>query len=422
MSGITILFLVLFVLIVIGVPIGVALGVATLAGFFTDHMSLIWFSQRLFNTFDSFPLLALPFFILAGDIMQHGTMADNLRNLCQRLAGHLRAALAQISTLTCLFYGTLCGSAPATTAAIGSFMIPAMEEEKYPKSLATAVNTVSGVLGVMIPPSVPLILYGASGMISITDLFIAGVLPGILVCIAFMVTTNIICRRHGYGKIHPRATWKEKCQAIWKSKYSIMVPIIVLGSIYTGICTPTEAGAIACGYAFFVETFITRCMSWKLLYKILSSSLATISMIFLMMIMANAMGTYLQMHHIDRVMIEYIHAFTSSPALFMLLMLVFLLVLGTFMDATASILILTPLLVPIAVSYGINPVQFGIFMIVSLSLGFLTPPVGISLFVGSSLSGLPLMTLSRAVLPYLFAMLIVIFIIMYVPAVSLLFL
>ena len=204
MSSVALLFLILAVLIIAGVPIGVALGLATLAGLIADGMPIIWFSQKLFNTFDSFPLMAIPFFLLAGDIMQHGTLSKNLLGLCQAFVGHLRGGLAQISTLTCLFYGTLCGSAPATTAAIGGFMIPAMEQEKYPKPFATAINSASGVLGVMIPPSVPLILYGASGMVSITDLFIAGVLPGILVCVAFMVTSNLICRRNGYGIIHEK--------------------------------------------------------------------------------------------------------------------------------------------------------------------------------------------------------------------------
>lgn len=419
MSSVAVLFLVLAALIVVGVPIGVAVGLATLAGLVTDGMPVMWFTQKLFNTFDSFPLMAVPFFLFAGDIMAHGTLSKSLLGLCHVFAGHLRGGLAQISTLTCLFYGTLCGSAPATTAAIGGFMIPAMEEEKYPRSFATAVNSVSGVLGVMIPPSVPLILYGASGMVSITDLFLAGVIPGLLVCAAFMVTSGIICRRNGYGVIREKSSWKMRARALWEAKYAVMVPVIVLGFIYAGICTPTEAGAIACGYALFVETFVTRCMSIRLLYKIMSSSLRTLSMIFLMIITAGAMGTFLQLHNMDRFIIELVHGVTSSPAVFMVMMLVLFLIIGTFMDCAATILILAPLLVPLAKSFGIHPVQFGIFMLVSLSLGFLTPPVGVNLFVGCSLSGLPLMSLSRAVLPYILAMLVALLCIMYIPAISL---
>ena len=223
MSSVVVLFLVLAALIVVGVPIGVAIGLATLAGLVTDGMPVMWFTQKLFNTFDSFPLMAVPFFLFAGDIMAHGTLSKSLLGLCRVFAGHLRGGLAQISTLTCLFYGTLCGSAPATTAAIGGFMIPAMEEEKYPRSFATAVNSVSGVLGVMIPPSVPLILYGASGMVSITDLFLAGVIPGLLVCAAFMVTSCIICRRNGYGVIHEKSSWKIRIKALWEAKYAVLL-------------------------------------------------------------------------------------------------------------------------------------------------------------------------------------------------------
>jgi len=419
MSSVVVLFLVLAALIVVGVPIGVAIGLATLAGLVTDGMPVMWFTQKLFNTFDSFPLMAVPFFLFAGDIMAHGTLSKSLLDLCRVFAGHLRGGLAQISTLTCLFYGTLCGSAPATTAAIGGFMIPAMEEEKYPRSFATAVNSVSGVLGVMIPPSVPLILYGASGMVSITDLFLAGVIPGLLVCAAFMVTSCIICRRNGYGGIHEKSSWKIRIKALWEAKYAVMVPIIVLGFIYAGICTPTEAGAIACGYALFVETFVTRSMNLRLLYRIMSSSLHTLSMIFLMIITAGAMGTFLQLHSMDRFIIDFVHSMTSSPAVFMAMMLVLFFIIGTFMDCAATILILAPLLVPLAKSFGIHPVQFGIFMLVSLSLGFLTPPVGVNLFVGCSLSGLPLMVLSRAVYPYILAMVVVLLCIMYIPAISL---
>ena len=296
-------------------------------------------------------------------------------------------------------------------------MIPAMEEEKYPRSFATAVNSVSGVLGVMIPPSVPLILYGASGMVSITDLFLAGVIPGLLVCAAFMVTSCIICRRNGV--IHEKSSWKIRIKALWEAKYAVMVPIIVLGFIYAGICTPTEAGAIACGYALFVETFVTRSMNLRLLYRIMSSSLHTLSMIFLMIITAGAMGTFLQLHSMDRFIIDFVHSMTSSPAVFMAMMLVLFFIIGTFMDCAATILILAPLLVPLAKSFGIHPVQFGIFMLVSLSLGFLTPPVGVNLFVGCSLSGLPLMVLSRAVYPYILAMVVVLLCIMYIPAISL---
>ena len=412
-------FLVMALFLFLSVPIGIAIGFAVLTGVWVGDLPLFFFSQRLFNNFDSFPLMAIPFFILAGEIMQRGTLADSLLDLCRSTAGHLRGGLAHISVLTALFYGALCGSAAATTAAVGGTMIPAMEKEGYPRDFSTAVNAAGGSLGVMIPPSIPLILYGAFGGVSVSDLFLAAILPGFLVAGGFMITSAIIVRRHGYGIMHPKASWAERGRAFRKAILALGVPVIVLGGIYGGITTPTEAGVIAVIYALLAETFITRAMTLAKLREILVSSLTTLGMIFLVIITANALGTLLLFYNMQDVLLEGMRSVTDSPAVFLLLMLGTFLVLGTFIEATAIILILTPLLVPLATSYGINPVQFGVFMLVSLCIGFLTPPVGTNLFVGCSISGINIMTLSRAVLPFIASMIIAVLLIAYIPAISL---
>lgn len=412
-------FLVMALLLALSVPIGIAIGIAVLTGVWVGDLPLFFFSQRLFNNFDSFPLMAIPFFILAGEIMQRGTLANSLLALCRSTAGHLQGGLAHISVLTALFYGALCGSAAATTAAVGGTMIPAMEKEGYPRDFATAVNAAGGSLGVMIPPSIPLILYGAFGGVSVSDLFLAAIIPGFLVAGGFMLTSAIIVRKRGYGIMHPKASWAERGRALRKAALALGVPVIVLGSIYGGITTPTEAGVIAVIYALVAETFITRAMTMAKLWQILVSSLSTLGMIFLVIITANALGTLLLFYNMQDVLLEGMRSITDSPSVFLLLMLGIFLVLGTFIESSAIILILTPLLVPLAVSYGINPVQFGVFMLVSLCIGFLTPPVGTNLFVGCSISGINIMALSRAVLPFIYSMIIAVLLIAYIPAISL---
>ena len=418
--SILILFVILIALLIIGTPIGVALCLSTLAGVIADGTPIVFFTQKLYNTFDSFPLMAIPFFLLAGDIMQRGTLANSLLGMCSSLVGHLRGGLVHISILTALFYGALCGSAAATVAAVGGIMIPAMVKEGYPNSFSTAVNASAGGLGVLIPPSVPLILYGATGGVSITGLFIAGIIPGILVAISFMITAAIIISKHDYGIRHPKTSAKERIKAILDAKYAILVPVIVLGCIYGGITTPTEAGCIAVVYALLVETFVTKSMTLKLFGECLSSSMRMLSSIFLVIIGATALGVFLGYHNVDRMLIVAVHALTSDASVFMFLMLVLLLLLGTILDASACILIMTPLLVPLVRSYGVDTIHFGIFMTVALCIGFLTPPVGTNLFVACGISGLSIMQLSRAVLPFILAMLIVLLLITYVPQISLL--
>ena len=420
MSAILIaIFTCLLVLLMLAIPVGVALGIAAIVGMFMSGMDFGMLVQRLFNTFDSFPLLAVPFFILAGDIMQQGTISGSLLNFCRSLVGHMRGGLSHVSVLTCLFYGALSGSAPATTAAVGGIMIPAMEKEGYPRPYSTAINAASGCLGVLIPPSVPLILYGSTVGCSISNLFLAGIMPGILIGCVFIAMGYYTCSKKNYGILHEKMSGMERLRALWKARYALLVPVIVLGGIYGGITTPTEAGCVAVVYALFVETCITRSLTLGKFKNILFSSLRTTGIIFFVIATANALSIVLVYCNAHEMLCSLITGISTNPAVIILILTVVFLILGTFVETAVTILVVSPMLMPLLDVMGMNQVQFGLFMLVMLATGFLTPPVGLNLFVACGISGLPLASLAYRCLPYCLAMALVGLAVAFIPSITL---
>jgi len=419
---IALIFVTLFVLLVLGTPIGVAIGLSVIVGMLAGEIQSIFLVQKLVTSLDSFPLLAVPFFVMAGEIMQKGSMAERLLALSRSLVGHITGGTAHISVLTSLFFGALSGSSPATVAAVGGIMVPKMKEEGYDTGYATAVNTSAGCLGVMIPPSVPLIIYGTTAGVSVGDLFIAGILPGIFVGFALMVCAYIIAKRRGYTTTRERATAGEVGRAFVGSLHALMVPIIVLGGIYGGIMTPTEAGVSAVAYALFVETAILRAIGVRDVWEILKSTVLTTASIFFLVATATALGQILLFNNVPDQMVDLMTAISDNRYVLLVLIIVLLLVVGTFMDALANILILTPLLLPVVREVGIDPIHFGIVMIVAIAIGFLTPPVGVNLFVGCSIGNISIERLSIAVLPFLGAMILALLVLAFVPQISLILL
>lgn len=413
------LFASLLFLLFLGVPIAVGLGGAAIAGMLISDMPIFMFTQRLYNTFDSFPLMAVPFFILAGEVMQQGTIANKLLGFCRTLVGHMRGGLSHISILTCLFYGALSGSAPATTAAVGGIMIPAMVEEGYPRAYATAVNCAGGCLGVMIPPSVPLILYGATVGCSISDLFIATIIPGIICGIALILLGYYFAARNNYGQCQARVPYAERLKKLWEAKFAVLMPVIVLGGIYGGIVTPTEAGCVAVVYAFFVETFLTRSMTWKKVRGIFISSMRTTGAIFVIIACANAFGIVLVYYNAQEYLSGLIFGISSNKYIVLLIIIFILFCLGTFLDTAVIILVLAPMLVPVLNTLGINLTHFGVAMVVTLTVGFLTPPVGVNLFVGAGIGDVSFSLLSRAVLPFVLLLTVCSVLIAFIPILSL---
>lgn len=419
MEPIIITFVAMAILLLLSVPIGPSIGLGVICGIFAGGLPPALFIQKFFNSFDSFPLMAVPFFLLAGDIMARGTLSEILLDFCHACVGHKKGGLAHISVMSCLFYGALCGSAAATTAAIGTIMIPAMEKDGYPKSFASGLNAAAGCLGVMIPPSIPLILYGAFGGVSVSDLFIAGIIPGCLIAVLLMGTSYIIIGKNGYGKIQPKVSRAEFWRAFRKAGPALGVPVIILGGIYGGIMTPTEAGCVSVFYALLIELFVYKGMSWKLFLHIVKSSMFSLGMLFMILVPGGALGTLLLYYNVHEVLSEFILSVTSSKFVFLSICLVIYIIVGTFLDAGISIIILSPILVPIAIKFGIDTVHFGILTLITLCIGFLTPPVGQNLFVACSISKLDIITLAKASMPFMIAMMFGVLIITFIPAISL---
>lgn len=403
------------ILLILSVPIGVALGLSVVIAVVSGGIPVQFLMQKMFFSLDTFPLLAVPFFIMAGEIMQKGSMAEALLRLSRCLIGHITGGLAQVSVLTCMFYGALSGSAPATVAAVGGIMIPSMEKEGFSKSFSTATNVSAGCLGVMIPPSVPLIIYGTTANVSVGDLFIAGIIPGLFIGVILMFTCYFLSKYHGFATKSQKAPLKQTWKAFHEAKYALAVPVIVLGGIYGGITTPTEAGAIAVTYAFIVEGLILKKLNKTKIWQILRSTTITNATIFLVVATASALGQILLIYNVPNDLVGLLSGLTENKIVFFLVIIFMLIILGTFMDALANILILTPLLQPLVIQAGIDLTHFGVVMIAAVSLGFLTPPVGVNLFVGCGISGISIEKLSYAVLPFIAAIMVGIFFLAFIP-------
>ncbi|HBH28004.1 MAG: TRAP transporter large permease [Desulfofustis sp. PB-SRB1] len=419
-SSILLIFISLALFLILSVPIGIAIGLSVAVGIvFGDILPSAFLIQKMFTSLDVFPLMAVPFFVMAGEIMQKGSMAQRLLEVSRALVGHITGGMAHISVLTSLFYGALSGSSPATVAAVGGIMIPSMIKEGYSRSFATAVNTSAGSLGVIIPPSVPLIIYGTTAGASVGDLFIAGIFPGLVIGVCLMICSYILARKYGFKGTGERAGLLTVLVALKNSLFALMVPIIVLGGIYGGLTTPTEAGVIAVVYSFIAEGIILRTLSWKKVWEILRGTALTTSSIFLVVATATALGQILLFNNVPDMLVNLLLTISENKFVLIPIILIFLLIMGTFMDALANILILTPLLLPVAVELGMHPIHFGIVMIICASMGFLTPPVGVNLFVGCSIGKISIEKLSVAVLPFLFTMFIALMLITFIPAISL---
>lgn len=413
-------FVALATFLLLSVPIGIAIGLSVVVGMSASvDLPYDFLIMKMITSLDVFPLMAVPFFIMAGEIMQKGSMAERLLAVSRAMVGHLTGGMAHISVLTSMFYGSLSGSAPATVAAVGGIMVPAMEKEKYTKSFSTAVNTAAGCLGVIIPPSVPLIIYGTTAGVSVGDLFIAGIIPGLFIGGSLMVCSYILSKKYKFTGRAQRAPVKDVFLALRDAMPALMVPLIVLGGIYGGFTTPTEAGVIAVVYALIVEGLILRTLSWQNVIDVFKGTSLTTASIFLVVATATAFGQILLFYDLPTYLVEVLVSISDNKYILMPIILIFLIVMGTFMDALANILILTPLLLPVVKALGVDPIHFGIVMIVCSSMGFLTPPVGVNLFVGCSIANITIEKLSVAVMPFLLTMVLALLLLTFIPQISL---
>lgn len=417
------LFGTLLLTLMLSIPIGICLGVATMAVMlFSDQgPPLVLLARSVVTGADSFPLIAVPLFILAGEVMQRGGMSRRLVELANSIIGRIRAGMAYVNVLASVFFAAISGSSPATVAAIGSNLIPEMEKLGYSRKFSASLTASSGMIGVMIPPSIPFIIYGVTAEVSIGKLFLAGVLPGILFAVMFMVTARILVRnKENYSEVEDTPEPIRFRVALRQASWALAVPGIILGGIYGGIFTPTEAGAVAVIYSLLVGLFIYKDISFSDVPKILTDSSKTSGTILILVIMATAFGRLLVLNQTPNKLAVWLTDFSSNPEVILLIMNVMLLIIGMFMETIASIIIMTPILLPIALAIGVDPILFGVILTVNLAIGFCTPPLGVNLFVASGISGVSIEKLSIAILPFFIGMLILLGFITYVPEISLL--
>src|SRR3954470_3642085 len=413
------LFAMLFLFMAIGMPVAVALGLSSLLTIiFFAQDSLASLALKLYDTSEQFTLLAIPFFILAGAFMTTGGVAKRMIRFANACIGHLRGGLAMASVMACMLFAAVSGSSPATVVAVGSIVIGGMVKAGYPKNFAAGVICNAGTLGILIPPSIVMVVYGAATETSVGKLFMAGVVPGIALGLLLIPAIYALARPRALPR-QPRASWREVVVAARDSMWGLMLVVIILGGIYGGIFTPTEAAAGSAVYAFLVAVFVYRDIGWREVPGVLIDAVRVTAM--LMFIIANALlfAHVLTTERIPQVIAEQIVAMGMSDWVFLIVVNLLLLVAGAFMEPTGIILILAPILFPIAVRLGIDPVHLGIIMVVNLEIGMVTPPVGLNLFVTAGITGMSIGQVVRAALPWLSVLLLFLVIVTYVPQLAL---
>jgi C4-dicarboxylate transporter DctM subunit len=414
-----ILFVLLFAFMLLGMPIAVALGLSSLLTIlFFAQDSLASLSLKLFETSEHFTLLAIPYFILSGAFMTTGGVAKRMIRFANACIGHLRGGLAMASVLACMLFAAVSGSSPATVVAVGSIVIAGMVRAGYTQPFAAGVICNAGTLGILIPPSIVMVVYGAATETSVGKLFMAGVIPGILLGLMLMVAIYVRARILDIPR-QPRASIAEVLTSGRDSLWGLLLIFIILGGIYGGVFTPTEAAAVAAWYAFFVAVFVYRDIGIKDVPRVLVDAAKVTVM--LMFIIANALlfAHVLTTERIPQAIAEWIVGLGMQPWQFLIVVNIMLLIAGNFMEPTGIILILAPILFPIAEQLGIDPVHLGIIMTVNLEIGMVTPPVGLNLFVTAGITGMSITQVVRAALPWLMVLLVFLVIVTYIPQISL---
>ena len=414
-----VLFIALVVTLVLNMPVGIAIGVSSLCAILADgRISSLYIVQQLVTSADSFPLMAIPLFILAGELMGAGGVSKRLLNVCNVFLGRFTGGLATVTIVLCMFFAAVSGSGPATVAAIGSMVIPTMLDKGYSKSFTLALIATAGSIGVIIPPSIPMVIYGVSTSTSISSLFMAGFLPGILIGFSLIVVSYLYCKKQGWKGDERKYTAKEKLAAIWDAKWALLNPIIILGGIYAGIFTPTEAAAVAAVYAFICGAFIYREFNIKEMFATIGNACNTTGTTMVIIGCATAFTKILTIEKIPGAITNGIINFTDNKILILLLINVLLLIVGCFMDTTPAMMVLAPILLPIAAQFGVDPIHFGIVMVVILAIGFITPPLGINLFVASRVGRSDLETVCSGIIKFILVMVVDLLLITFIPAIS----
>lgn len=414
-----ILVILLAIFLLMGAPVFIALAFSSFISFafFTDT-TLSVLAQRMFSGIDKFSLLAIPFFILGANVMKVGGIAGRILNLALTLVGSLRGGMAYSTQLSSMFFGAISGSSPATVVAIGNLMYPSLYERKYGDKFSIGLITSSGSVALLIPPSISAIVYAAVTGASVGALFMAGLGAGIVYGLFYMIYIYFYCRKHAVP-VEEKSTKKEIWQSAKNAGWALGVPIIIIGGIYTGIFTPTESAAIAAVYAIFIALFVYREMDLKTLYKVSIDSAISTSQIMLLLAGASIFGYILTMGQAPQALAMAIGN-DISPIMFLFYVNIILLIAGMFIDGSSAIIIMGPLLYPIAMKLGIDPIHFGVIMVANAAIGMFTPPFGLNLFVAQSQIKIPLTQIIRGVIPFVFVSIAALILITYIPQISLL--
>ncbi len=414
-----IIFVLLLGLMLTGMPISISLGLTVLTFLFTmTSVPIESVALKIFTGIEKFEIMAIPFFILAGNFLTHGGVARRMINFASSMVGHWHGGLALAGVMACALFAAVSGSSPATVVAIGSIILPAMVKQGYPRGFGAGVITTSGALGILIPPSIVMVMYSVSTNTSVGKLFMAGVIPGMMLAMLLGLTTWFLARKHNYPRMK-KASWGERFVTFKKSAWGLLLIVIVMGGIYSGAFTPTEAAAMAAVYAFFIAVFVYKDLKLKQVGKVLLDSAAMSAMLLYIITNAVLFSFLMTSENIPQAMAEWITGKGLGVISFLLVVNVLLLLAGNVMEPSSIVLIMAPILFPVAMKLGIDPVHFGILIVVNMEVGMCHPPVGLNLYVASGITKMGISELTVAVMPWLLTMLAFLMLITYVPQISL---
>ena len=407
-------------LLILRVPIGISLGMSSLVTIFASGVvQPTYLAQGLVTGADSFSLMAVPFFVLAGELMATGGISRRLLNIADAFLGRKYGGLALVTVVACMFFAAISGSGPATVAAIGGLTIPSMLKQGYDRPFAGAISAAAGSIGVIIPPSIPMVMYCVATGVSVGAMFMGGVIPGVLIGVSLCLYSSLYSKKRKYINAEAAPfSWGNVGRSLADGIWALLVPVIILGGIYGGIFTPTEAAAVAVAYGLIVGLFVYRDLKAKDLYRIFGSAALTTATIMVILGTATTFGRLLTLDRTPTMTAASLESVAKGPIMLMILINILLLIVGCFMETNAAIIILAPIFLPIVESMGINPVHFGIVMVVNLAIGFVTPPLGVNLFVACNVANAKLEEICKGILPILGVMILDLLLITYIEPLS----